>query len=89
MSGSGGPSAGAAERVRVRYEKKDHVARVTLDRPDVLNALDLRTHEELAGVWDDDADNTPEGVFQHFFIVAYPVGSQPAYCYEAEGEVNE
>ena len=43
----------------------------------------------LAGVWDDDADNTPEGVFQHFLIVAYPVGSQPAYCYEAEGEVNE
>nr|WP_221382636.1 enoyl-CoA-hydratase DpgD [Actinoplanes polyasparticus] len=38
---------------RVRYEKKDHVARVTLDRPDVLNAMDLRMHEELAEVWDD------------------------------------
>ncbi|MFJ4671505.1 enoyl-CoA-hydratase DpgD [Kitasatospora purpeofusca] len=38
---------------RVRYEKKDHVARVTLDRPAVLNAMDLRTHEELAAVWDD------------------------------------
>ena len=38
---------------RVRFEKKDHVARVTLDRPEVLNAMDLRTHEELAGVWDD------------------------------------
>ncbi|POM24959.1 Carnitinyl-CoA dehydratase [Actinomadura rubteroloni] len=42
---SGGP--------RVRYEKKDHVAYVTLDRPEVLNAMDLRTHEELAAVWDD------------------------------------
>ncbi|MEC4016321.1 enoyl-CoA-hydratase DpgD [Streptomyces sp. H27-D2] len=38
---------------RVRYEKKDHVAYVTLDRPEVLNAMDLRTHEELAGVWDE------------------------------------
>ncbi|MFC6086889.1 enoyl-CoA-hydratase DpgD [Sphaerisporangium aureirubrum] len=38
---------------RVRYEKKGHVARVTLDRPEVLNAMDTRTHEELAEVWDD------------------------------------
>ncbi|MFC0527571.1 enoyl-CoA-hydratase DpgD [Phytohabitans kaempferiae] len=38
---------------RVRYLKKEHVAYVTLDRPAVLNALDLRTHEELAEVWDD------------------------------------
>ncbi|MEO3811631.1 enoyl-CoA-hydratase DpgD [Sphaerisporangium sp. B11E5] len=40
-------------RPRVRYEKKDHVARVTLDRPEVLNAMDTRTHEELAAIWDD------------------------------------
>ena len=32
------------------YEKRGHVAYVTLDRPSVLNALDLRTHEELAGL---------------------------------------
>jgi dehydration protein DpgD len=38
---------------RVRYAKKEHVARVTLDRPDVLNAMDLRMHEELAEIWDD------------------------------------
>ncbi|MGI5163164.1 enoyl-CoA-hydratase DpgD [Spirillospora sp. CA-253888] len=38
---------------RVRYEKKDHVAHVTIDRPGVLNAMDLRTHEELAEVWDE------------------------------------
>ncbi|MGC3864090.1 enoyl-CoA-hydratase DpgD [Micromonospora chersina] len=38
---------------RVRYEKADHVARVTLDRPEVLNAMDLRMHAELAEVWDD------------------------------------
>lgn len=38
---------------RVRYEKKDHVAWVTIDRPHVLNAMDLRTHEELGAIWDD------------------------------------
>ena len=37
----------------VRYEKRDHVGYVTLNRPDVLNAMDLRTHSELREVWDD------------------------------------
>ncbi|WP_432841791.1 enoyl-CoA-hydratase DpgD [Dactylosporangium sp. CA-092794] len=41
------------DQPRVRYEKSAHVARVTIDRPEVHNALDLRTHEELAAVWDD------------------------------------
>ncbi len=40
-------------RTRVRYEKAGHVARVVLDRPEVLNAMDLRTHEELGEIWDD------------------------------------
>lgn len=38
---------------RVLYEKRARVAYVTLNRPAVLNALDLRTHEELARIWDD------------------------------------
>ncbi|MFC4535474.1 enoyl-CoA-hydratase DpgD [Sphaerisporangium dianthi] len=38
---------------RVLYVKKDRVAHVTLNRPEVLNAMDLRTHEELAEIWDD------------------------------------
>ncbi|WP_441247490.1 enoyl-CoA-hydratase DpgD [Kitasatospora sp. McL0602] len=41
------------DRPRVAYEKKDHVAYVTMDRPEVLNAMDLRMHQELAAVWDD------------------------------------
>ncbi|MEV4449897.1 enoyl-CoA-hydratase DpgD [Streptomyces mirabilis] len=41
------------KRPRVRYAKQDHVARITLDRPHVLNAMDLRTHEELAEIWAD------------------------------------
>lgn len=44
---------------RVLYEKKDHVARVTLNRPAVLNAMDVRMHAELAAVWDDfESDDT-------------------------------
>ncbi len=53
-SGAGRYGAGPdADRPRVRYEKRDHVAYVTLDRPDVLNAMDLRMHEELGVIWDD------------------------------------
>lgn len=38
---------------RVRYEKRDRVAHVTLDRPAVHNAMDRRMHAELSSVWDD------------------------------------
>jgi enoyl-CoA hydratase/carnithine racemase len=43
----------------VRYEKRDHVAYVTMNRPEVMNALHPPANEELARVWDDfaaDAD---------------------------------
>ncbi|MBV6702747.1 enoyl-CoA hydratase/isomerase family protein [Kitasatospora aureofaciens] len=46
-------SVEGAEEPRVRYEKKDRVAYVTLNRPSVLNAMDLRMHHELAAVWGD------------------------------------
>lgn len=42
-----------ADLTRIRYEKRDRVAHVTLDRPERLNAMDLRMHEELGRVWDD------------------------------------
>lgn len=52
------PAGADSGRPRVRYEKHEHVAYVTLDRPDKLNAMDLRTHVELACIWDDaDADD--------------------------------
>jgi enoyl-CoA hydratase/carnithine racemase len=37
----------------VVYEKQDHVARVTINRPDVMNALHPAANEELERVWDD------------------------------------
>lgn len=36
-----------------RYEKKDHVAYVTVTRPEVMNALHPPASRELADVWDD------------------------------------
>ncbi|MGK5500312.1 enoyl-CoA-hydratase DpgD [Streptomyces sp. URMC 125] len=37
----------------VIYEKTGHVARITLNRPSVLNAMNLAMHEQLADAWDD------------------------------------
>ncbi len=37
----------------VHYEVLDHVARITIDRPDVLNAIDLDTEAELQRIWSD------------------------------------
>jgi enoyl-CoA hydratase/carnithine racemase len=36
----------------VRCEIVDHVARVTIDRPSVLNAVDPKTHAQLCDIWD-------------------------------------
>lgn len=35
----------------IRFELKDHVARVTIDRPDVLNAIDAASERELQAIW--------------------------------------
>jgi crotonobetainyl-CoA hydratase len=35
----------------VRWEIEDHVARVTIDRPAVLNAVDARAHAQLCDIW--------------------------------------
>ncbi|MDZ4358955.1 MAG: enoyl-CoA hydratase-related protein, partial [Variovorax sp.] len=37
----------------VLYEVVDHVATVTIDRPEVLNAVDLPTEAELQRIWTD------------------------------------
>jgi len=35
------------------YEKRGRVAHITLNRPNLLNAMDVRMHEELAVIFDD------------------------------------
>jgi crotonobetainyl-CoA hydratase len=35
----------------IRFEVADHVARVTIDRPEVLNAVDAATEAELQRIW--------------------------------------
>jgi len=37
----------------VRYEKRGRIAWVTIDRPEVMNALHPPANEELSRVWDD------------------------------------
>ena len=37
----------------VRYEVADHVASITLARPEVMNAIDLATEAELQRIWSD------------------------------------
>lgn len=35
----------------VRFEISDHVARVTIDRPEVMNSVDAATEAELQNIW--------------------------------------
>lgn len=39
------------------YEKKDRTAVITINRPEVMNAIDLETSEELVKVWIDFRDD--------------------------------
>jgi enoyl-CoA hydratase/carnithine racemase len=41
----------------VIYEKKDHLAYVTLNRPEVMNALHADCHRELTEIWHDFRDD--------------------------------
>src|SRR5689334_21459951 len=41
----------------VRYEKRDRIAWVTINRPEVMNALHPPANEELSRVWDDFAND--------------------------------
>lgn len=50
---AGQPNDAPDDCARVRYEKRGRVAYIVLDRPQALNAMDERMHEELGRVWDD------------------------------------
>lgn len=61
---------------RVRYEKREQIATITLDRPHVLNAMDLQMHAELAEIWDDFEadDNIRVGILCGAGAKAFSVG---------------
>lgn len=78
---------------RVKYEKHAHVAYITLNRPHVLNAMDVQMHEELAAIWDDfEADDTIRvGVLTGAGNKAFSVGQDLKELAERQyaGTVNE
>jgi len=39
------------------YEKKDRIAYITINRPEVMNALHIHAHIELAEIWNDFRDD--------------------------------
>jgi crotonobetainyl-CoA hydratase len=41
----------------ILFEIKDHVARVTINRPDVLNAIDVASERDLREIWSDIENN--------------------------------
>ena len=41
----------------VTYEKRDRIATITLNRPEVMNALHLEAHLELKEIWEDFRDD--------------------------------
>ena len=41
----------------IEYDKKSHIAYVTLNRPDKLNAMNQQVHDELAWAWADVRDD--------------------------------
>jgi dehydration protein DpgD len=41
----------------VKYEKKGRIAHITINRPEVMNALHPPANQELSAIWDDFADD--------------------------------
>lgn len=61
----------------IRYEKKGPVAYVTLDRPEVKNAIDVEMHDRLREIWTDFRDD-PE------LRVAIITGTGDSFCAGAD-----
>jgi enoyl-CoA hydratase/carnithine racemase len=41
----------------IKYEKQGRIARITINRPEVMNALHPPANQELSAIWDDFADD--------------------------------
>src|SRR5258706_5014635 len=62
----------------VRLEQRDHVATITLDRPDVMNAIDLATEAELQRIWTEvEADDSVR-------LVVLTGAGERAFCVGAD-----
>ena len=61
----------------VEVEKKDHVAYITLNRPEARNALDLDTVKALAEAWEDFRDDAS-------MRVAIITGVDKSFCAGAD-----
>ena len=49
-----------------KYEKKEHLAYITLNRPEVINAIHPFCHIEMDEVWDDFAADQTLGRYRHW-----------------------
>ncbi|BCB77887.1 crotonase/enoyl-CoA hydratase family protein [Phytohabitans flavus] len=67
------PASAPKDLEHIRYEKKGHVAYVTIDRPHVRNALHTYAYLELRSCWRDIAADP--GIY-----VAILTGTGPAFC---------
>ncbi|MBI5117256.1 enoyl-CoA hydratase/isomerase family protein [Candidatus Poribacteria bacterium] len=65
----------------ITYEKKDGIARVTINRPKVLNAFRSKTLDELAFAFDDAGNDAGVGV------VVLSGAGEKAFC--AGGDISE
>jgi len=62
----------------VHFEVKEHVARVTIDRPQLLNAVDGKTHRERVEIWERiEADRDVR-------VVVLPGAGEKAFCVGAD-----
>lgn len=62
---------------KVLYEKKGEIAYITLNRPDVKNAIDLEVHHRLREIWTDFRDDRA-------LRVAILTGAGDAFCAGAD-----
>jgi len=68
----------------VLYEKRDHVARIQINRSEVFNAFRTKTLEELTLAVKDASDDDSVGVI---VISGAPGGRKPSFC--SGGDINE
>src|SRR3989442_8660806 len=67
----------------IRYELTDHVARVTIDRPRVLNALSPVAEEQLRDIW------ARVEVARDVGVVVLTGAGERAFCVGADMSVQE